>query len=171
MEGVWDTNVLYMETHEKTICSNKGHITLKPIGWASQKYVIHIYSKLGPCVWSFIWMTLKLWKKFDSQAFSEVLVLFITTIVCTFNVYLSNTKVWAMLFLINLRQKSSHFNALVNLKPSIPVKRLEKVRITDVIFDLSMFSRCRHSQNHPVENASLIESFVDRKLRWSKALW
>ena len=139
-------------------------ISLKPIGWASQKYVIHIYSTLGPCVWSFIWMTLKLWKKFDSQAFSEVLVLFITTIVCTFNVYLSNTKVWAMLFLINLRQKSSPFNALVNLKPSIPVKRLEKVRITDVIFNLShVFAMS------PFTKSPRWERFVDRKLRWSKA--
>ena len=43
VEWVWDTNVFYMEIHVK-ICSNKGHITLQPIGWASQKYVIHIYS-------------------------------------------------------------------------------------------------------------------------------
>jgi len=82
-------------------------------------------------------MTLKLWKKFDSQAFSEVLVLFMTTRCARSMCICQTTKYEQSFFLINLRPKSCHFNALVNLLPNIPVKLLEKVPITGVIFDVS----------------------------------
>jgi len=50
----------------KTHVRTRG-ITLKPIGQASQKYAMHIYSSYVPCAASFIWMTSKLWKEFETK--------------------------------------------------------------------------------------------------------